>query len=158
MQIVPRSWFSWDFSVLLNGSCVAEIDISAWREKGLLSVAGATYNVYREGWMSGAFILELDGAQLACAEKPSALLRSFTVWHTGKTYTLKAESPFGRTFVLLENDRQVGSITPQGVFTRKAIVDLPEELPLPVKVFLIWLTVILWKRAANAAAASAAGS
>jgi len=40
------------------------------------------------------------------------------------------------------------------MFTRKATVDLPDELLLPIKVFLLWLTVILWKRESDAAAAS----
>ena len=35
--------------------------------------------------------------------------------------------------------------------TRRALVDLPPDLPLPVRVFVIWLTVILWKRQAEAA-------
>ena len=38
---------------------------------------------------------------------------------------------------------------PEGLFTRRARINLPEELPLPVRVFMIWLTVILWKRDAD---------
>ncbi len=106
-----------------------------------------------------SFILELNGTQLARAEKPSALRRSFTIQHEGKTYILKAESAFGRTFLLLDNDRrQIGSITPAGMFTRKATVDLPDEMPLPIKVFLVWLTVILWKRDSEAVATAAVAS
>ncbi len=156
LELVPLRWFSWDFSVLQNGSPIAEIHITSWREKGVLTVGGSSYNIYRESIMSGKFILELSGTQLAHAEKPSALGRSFTVQHEGKTYILKAESAFRRTFLLLENDWQIGSINPAGMFTWKATVDLPDELPLPIKVFLLWLTVILWKRDSEFAAAAAA--
>ncbi len=86
-ELVPLGWFSWDFSVLQNGSPIAEIDISSWREKGVLAVGGSSYNVYREGLMSGAFVLESNGAQLARAEKPSALRRSFTIQREGKTWS-----------------------------------------------------------------------
>jgi hypothetical protein len=158
LELVPLGWFSWDFSVLQNSSPIAEIDISSWREKGVLAIGGASYNVCREGLMGGRFILELNGTQLAHAEKPSALHRFFTVQHEGKTYTLKAESAFRRTFLLLEDNQQVGSIAPAGMFTRKARVDLPDELPLPIKLFLLWLTVILWKRDSEAAATAAAAS
>jgi|SRR5579859_1150396 len=126
-----------------------------WREKGVLVVGGSSYNVYRQGLFSGEFILELNGTQLARAEKPSALHRFFTVQHQGKTYTLKAAAALSRIFLLLENDRQIGSIAPAGMFTRKATVDFPDELPLPVKVFLLWLTVILWKRDSEAASSAA---
>jgi hypothetical protein len=33
-------------------------------------------------------------------------------------------------------------------------IDLPENLPLPVRAFVIWLTVLLWKREAQAAGGS----
>ena len=158
---VPMGWFSWDFSILQNGSPIAEIKCrSSWREKGTLAIGGSSYDVYREGLMSGQFILELNGTRLVHAEKRSRYTRSFTVQHECKTYILKAESALGGTFLLLENDQQIGSIRPAGVFTWKATVELPDELPLPIKVFLLWLTVILWKRDydyAIAAAIAAAG-
>jgi hypothetical protein len=140
---------SWDFSVLRDGAPVAEIDVAWFRENGTLTVEGVTYPVYREHLMSGAFILESNGTPLARAVKPSALFRCFTIEHAGQTYTLQAETAVLRKFVLLENDREVGSITPEGPIIRNSKVDLPEHLPLPVQVFLIWLTVILWKRAAT---------
>ncbi len=57
LELVPMGWFSWDFNVLQNGSPIAEIDISSWREKGVLVVGGSSYNVYREGRMSGSFVI-----------------------------------------------------------------------------------------------------
>ena len=48
--------------------------------------------------------------------------------------------------MLLEGSEEVGKISPDGIFTRRATVNLPETLPLPVRVFLVWLTLILWKR------------
>ncbi len=149
LEIIPHSVVSWDFTVLRDGSPVAVIDVSWFREKGVLTVDGAEYPVYREHLMSGAFILEFNGTPLARAEKPSAFFRSFIVEHAGQTYTLKAETALFRKFVLLDHDREIGSITPEGPLTRKATVDLPDSLSLPVQVFLIWLTVILWKRQAS---------
>jgi hypothetical protein len=158
LELAPMSWFSWDFRVLQNGSLLANIDVSSWREKGVLAVGGSNYKVYREGLMSGRFILEGNGTEMAFAEKPSALRRSFTVQHDGRTYVLQAESAFKRTFVLLEQGEQIGSIVPAGMFTRKATVNLPDVLPLPVQVFLIWLTVILWKRDSDGAVAASAST
>lgn len=154
MKLTPRSCFSWNFEVLDDNDIVAHIDISGWREKGLLTVQGAEYPVYREGLMSGEFILESAGSTLARAWKPSAFRRSFEVECGGKQYRLHAPSVFGRIFVLLGGDSEIGSIAPDGMFTRRATVSLPEELPLPVRVFIIWLAVILWKRDAEASAAA----
>ncbi len=155
LKAIPNHWFSWDFTVMEGSQSVADIDVSSWREKGLLTVQGVTYEVYREGLMSGAFILESAGSVLARAEKPSAFRRSFIIEHVGRQYTLCATSAFRREFLLSEDSREIGSLSPEGIFTRRTRVDLPEELPLPVKVFIIWLSIILWKRESDSAAAGA---
>jgi hypothetical protein len=140
LELIPRSWLSWDFSVMRGDSVVAEIEIPRWRKKGVLKVGGLHYAAYREGVVGGAFILALDTTQLARAERSSWLSRSFTIKHGEKTYRLRADW-FGPSFILLDNGQKVGSLVPRGMFTRKTSVSLPDELPLPVQMFVIWLTV-----------------
>lgn len=154
LKVISKSWFSWDYIVTDGASPIAEIDVSWWREKGVLTVRGSTYDVYREGLISGAFLLESDGSILARAEKPSAFRRSFELECGKKFYMLRAASAFRRKFVLVDGDREVGEIGPDGVFTRRATADLPEDIPLPVKVFIIWLVVIMWKRESDSASAT----
>lgn len=115
LNIVPQGWFSWDFTIMAESEVVAEVDISWWREKGELTVQGDVYKVYREGLMSGAFVLESGGVMIARAEKPNFILRSYDIEHEGKHYTLQASSAFRRQFVLLDGDREVGSIEPEGI-------------------------------------------
>jgi len=153
LKLVPKSWLSWNFSVLEESHSVADIDISWWREKGVLTVEGTSYEVYREGLMSSDFILESTGSVLARAQKLSAFRRCFLIEHAGKRYTLCAESAFRRIFVLLLDDKAVGSIRPEGCFTRRATADLPQDMLLPIKIFTVWLAVILWKRESDAAGA-----
>jgi hypothetical protein len=153
LTATPKQWFSWDFTVTEGARAVADIDISWWREKGVLHVQGVNYRVYREGMVSGDFILEAAGSVVVRARKPSAFRRSFTISHEGRRYTLRAKSAFRRTFLVLDGDREIGSVSPEGIFTRRAIVDLPPTFPLPLKVFITWLAVILWKRASDGAAA-----
>src|SRR5688572_2397501 len=119
LQIVPTHWYSWDVTVTNESRPVADIATSWWREKGALTIDGATYRVYREAPMSGAFILEHAGSMLARGEKPSAFRREFVIRHAGREYTLRRRSMFGRAYVLLDGSRQVGSIAPKSAFTRK---------------------------------------
>ncbi len=157
LRAIPKGWFSWDFTVVDEESGpVAEIDVSTWREKGLLTVDGVGYEVFREGLMSGAFLLKQGDSLLARAEKPSAFRRTFLIDYSDRHYTLQARSFWRRELVLLDGSLEVGSLAPEGAFSRRMRVDLPEELPLPVEVFLVWLAVILWKRASEAAATTAA--
>ena len=153
LTVAPKHWSSWDFTVAEGSQAVADIDISWWREKGALTVQGVGYRVYRERAMSGNFILESAAAVVARAQKPSAFHRAFTIDHEGRQYTLRAPSLFRRGFELLDGNRTIGSLSPEGAFTRRATANLPSTLPLDVRVFVIWLAIILWKRAADAGAA-----
>src|ERR1700739_419701 len=99
LQLDPKSWFSWNFDVLQDGRPIAEIDISRWRERGVLAVDGMKYDVYRSGFMHGAFILELNGTRVASAEKPSAMVRSFKIECGGRTWKWEGKI-FKRAFVL----------------------------------------------------------
>jgi len=146
LQMVPTRWYSSNVSVMDESRPVADIDVSWWREKGVLTIQGSRYGVYREGLMSGAFVIEHAGTVLARAEKPSIFRRTFLVHHEGRDYTLRAMSAFGRRFLLWDGSRQIGSLAPTSVFRRGAAVDLPDEWPLPVQMFIIWLTVILRMR------------
>jgi hypothetical protein len=151
-ELIPHSWLSWDFSVVQGDTVVAEIEIPRWRKKDVLKVGGLHYAAYREGVIGGAFVLALDTTQLARAERTNWASRSFTIKHGEKTYRLKAEW-FGSSFILLDNGQEVGALVPRGMFTRKTSVRLPEELPLPVQMFVIWLT--LYQRETDASAPAA---
>jgi hypothetical protein len=155
LRVAPSSWFSWNFVVFEGQDQVADIRLAVLREAGELIVRDKTYRVNREGIMSGAFILRDGELELARAEKPSAFYRSFQVTHDGRCYTLGAESTLRRKFVLQENGRTVGSVCPVNAFTRKCDADLPTGISLPVRVFMIWLVILLWKRDSDTAAVAA---
>lgn len=147
----PKAWWSWTFSVFDNDNQIAETSFACLREAGTLQLANSTYRLYRQGAFRGPFILEKNGAVIAHADKPSALMRSFNVHHGEKTYTLEAESLFRRKFVVRELGSTIGSIAPQRACYRDARIDLPVALPLPVRLFMLWLTLLLWKREADSA-------
>ena len=149
LEAVPKSWLSWDYDILENRVPVAILDLAWTREKGELAIAGRSYEIGREGAMSGAFFLRKGGETIASATKPSAFFRSFDLVFDQSGYTLKAASSLVRRFVLSQGSRVVGSVRPVNMFTRRAVVDLPEDFPLEVRVFITWLVIILWKRDGN---------
>jgi hypothetical protein len=146
LKAVPKNWFSWKFEIFDGEVSVANLDLSRFREKGELAMQGRIFEIGREGIMSGVFLLREDGRTIASATKPSAFRRSFEVVFDQTDYKLETVSPFVRRFVLRKDRRAVGSIHPVHLFSRKAIVELPEYLPLEVQVFIAWLGIILWKR------------
>jgi hypothetical protein len=153
---IPKHWFSWDFVVHdATLQSVAEVRLSSWRERGAVATGGVEHKVSRQG-MLGAFVLMKGDSVVASAEKPSAFRKTFQIDHEGRHYTLKGRSFWQRELVLYEGEREIGSIAPTGFFTRRAQVGLPEELPLILRLFVVWLTMLLWKRESDAAASAGA--
>lgn len=146
LQVVPTHWYSSDFTVRQASRAVANADVSWWREKGVLTIEGVRYEAYRDGVLTGTFVLERNGTVIARAEKPSALFRKYLVRHGDREYTLDARSAFRRAFVLLDGSREIGTIEPTSALTREAIANLPDSWPLPIRAFVIWLTMIQWRR------------
>lgn len=158
LEVVPKGWFSQVFTVLDNGMRLADIDLARFGEKGTFAFQGIRYTMYRERLASGLFMLETDEMVLARAEKPHAMRQLFVVEYDGVQYTLKHEGALGRKFLLHVGDQVVGSMEPKSTWSRTARADFPAELSVPVKLFMVWLVLILWKRAAGAAAAAGGAS
>jgi hypothetical protein len=154
LRIEPVRWFSWDFTVDRDGRRLATLDLAWWRERGELVIDGQPFGVARQGLLSGDFRLTAaDGRLIAAASKPSVLRRRFDVVYGGHTLTLQARSTWGRAMDVHLDGLAVGGIVPAGAWTRRASATLPDSVPLPVQVFVIWLAMLLWKREHESAAA-----
>jgi hypothetical protein len=158
LRVVPDGWFSYDFTVFdRRGMPVSRAELANWRETAKLEVGATRYKAHHKGWGSKQFVLEKeDGRVVAVAEKPSAWRDRFVFEHGGNRYEVEKESVWGSAFVIRrEGVVRIGSVRGKGIFKREWIVELPEELLLEVRVFIVWLVVLLWKRAASGAAATA---
>jgi hypothetical protein len=148
LYAVPRSIFSWGFEVYLDNDLLAVIDMAWVREGGDFSHEGCNYQLRKEQMFSGNFSIESDGKSVATASK-TAFVRSFEIRTENQAYTLKAVSPFTRSFVLEQDGHVVGRISPNHPFTRKCVIDLPQELSIAARLFIFWLVLLMWRRAAS---------
>lgn len=153
LYAVPKSLFSWGFEVYHESTLLAVIDMAWLREGGSFQYEYSTYYLKKAGLLSGSFTLESNGHVMAQAKKTS-LLRHFEVLDGHEDYILTAASPFTRRFVLKQDDRIMGEITPNHPMTRKCAIHLPEEISIPSRLFLFWLVLLMWRRAANSATAA----
>lgn len=152
LEAIPRGIFSNDFQLRHRGRVVAELDVSTWREKAEVEIEGVRYRLYREGLLSGAFVLERDGQVLAQAVKPSAFRSQFEVETVGRRFSVRKISMWS-LFGVFEGDSQIGSISQARWFTRRMHVDLPADWPIALQVFVFWLALLIVRREAAAAGA-----
>lgn len=151
LEAVPKNIFANNFYIQQQNELLGELDTSLWREKAQLELEEGTYLLYREGHFSGDFVLELNGAVVARASKPSAFYCTFEVALPDRRLVLRKLSAWSRPFGLFDGEKQIGSISPLGLFTRRTNIDLPADWPLSMKAFLFWLVFIIWKRQQSAA-------
>ncbi len=154
MQAVPTNLFCTNFRLQQDDRLVGEVDPSIWRDTARLELEDGSYELYRERFCAGDFLLEQDGRVIARASKPSVFKCRFEVELPNRRgVVLRKLSPWNRRFGLFDGENQIGSVYPLGLFARRTQIDLPSDWPLATRSFLFWLAFLMWKRQ-NAAAAS----
>jgi hypothetical protein len=97
--------------------------------------------MYRLIGMKGFFAIKSNGHFLARAQIRASLSLSFDVHIGERDYVWQADAPFSNRFQLLQEGVEIGSLTLEGgIIRRRAMIDLPETLSLPLQSFLFWLT------------------
>ena len=154
LEATPKHFFSNDYVLRSSGETLAELDVSSWRERAEFEIDGVPHRLYREGLVSGAFVLERDGGISARAVKPSAFRDRFELEWGSRSYTIRKLSWYGRRFGIFSDTQQVGGIAPAGAFSRRTVVQLPSDWPAALQVFVFWLALVIWNRDAAAAASA----
>ncbi len=142
LQAIPKALFSRGFTVVDGAQTVADLERSWWTERGVLTVQGAPFKVYREGMIFGPFLLETEEAVVARAALKTRLFgNAFAIEHAGMQYSLRTK---GKGCTLLNGlGEKIGALYSDS--GRGTKIDLPDELPLVVRVFVFWLALNLWK-------------
>ena len=154
IEAVPKHIFSRDFVLHSPDGSLVELDVSNWRDRAEFDLEGVEYRLYREGMVTGDFILERAGVVIARATKPSVFRERFELEVSGHSVSMKKLSLWRRGFGVFDGEQLVGSIAPAGLFTRRTIVTMPDDWALALQLFLFWLVLLMWRR--NAAAANGA--
>jgi hypothetical protein len=153
LQAVATNFLAKTFRLHQDDRLVGEVDTSLWRERARLEVEDGTYDLHRERFCAGDFLLEGGGKLIARATKPKWYRCTLEVELPNRHLTLRKVSPWKRRFALFEGENQVGSVYPMGLFSRRTQIDLPNDWPLAIRGFLFWLVILAWKREEVAATA-----
>ncbi|MFW5952078.1 MAG: hypothetical protein ACOCVZ_08195 [Gemmatimonadota bacterium] len=151
LTLEPRAWYSWDFRVMDGGREVAFLDRRVLREQASFALSGDRYTARRTSLARGTFVLEGPTGVLARATKTGIFRREFEVEAGPERWLLRAVSPLTREFQLLRDGVLLGTVQPVAILRRRARLDLSDAVPAPLQVFVAFLVLVLWKRAADAA-------
>lgn len=150
IECLPRGICSWNFDLRESGSVIAATEGDFFNETGRIDVGGQAFSVEKKNPFSGEWDLVKTGTVLLRAKKESAFSRTISVGAVsagGSDFTLHAASALTRE-MLLTGERMDCRIRPEHAFTRRATIQGRADSLVPV-LFGFWLSVILWRRAAN---------
>ena len=134
---------------------VGSVKMSNWKEKGEVYITGKKAKFYRENMFTGDFVLKHDDQIVAKAQKPSAFYNRMEITIGENLFVVQPESWFSQSYLVMHNEEQLGVIKKEGWFSNSAIIELPDDWPVALQVFVFLLVVVLWQRSENAAAGGA---
>lgn len=149
LAAIPAHWYSRTFTLEDDGVPVGTLTPSLLSTKAALEIDGVLYEASREGPL-GAFVLTLDGETVAAADKKGIMGGRFEVAVGGRIVAFDRQGWTGRRYHLLREGVTLGRIE-RRVFSRRIEADLPMDLPLHERAFLLWLAYMMWQREQAAA-------
>jgi hypothetical protein len=137
-----------------DGTDVVELVRSRWRSRAEFTFQGRTFQLRKQGLFRSTYALMEKDSLLVEATRPSSW-RSRLVFHAdGRDFEIRNRSVFSSALVVKSGEALVGSIIPKGVLTTRLLVDLPDTLPMHLRVFMAWVALVLRDEAAAAAGAA----
>ena len=158
VETTRKGLLSKDYDVRWDGRSVATWSGRGVRRRQELTVEGRPYLLTAERGISR---FALEGEYAARCERAADGLLSGRHWRLTAGAAEYRLAGHGRRFVLTDGSGERGAVWRGGRSPVRYGAELPDELPVPVQVFLVWVAMSIWQtrsRRRRAAAASSAAS
>lgn len=146
------------YTISRHGEEIAELRLSWFREAGEVTIDDVPHTLARDGMISRSFTLARREKVVARAHKPRSLRNRIEVEYDCRTYELVNASLWRSAFHVRADGQDLGSIRRASLFSRRAVVELPDDWELPLQVFLAGLALFLWNREDSSVATVGAGA
>ena len=142
LEIIRKSTFSNDFIAKENGLLVAELDRATWSQTAIVEIEGKTYGFKRSGLVNDIYTLYNGSLKLLEVEQPSAWNSKLTFHLDQKEYALDTKNWFSSALKVEQDGDVIGDIHPASMLSSTIVVDLPDTLPLSIRVFVGWIAIL----------------
>ncbi|MEO8002160.1 MAG: hypothetical protein ABI644_09805 [Arenimonas sp.] len=142
LELIRKSSLSNDFIAKEHGVTVAELDRATWSQNATVEIQGKTYNFKKSGVLHSVYTL-LDGRlEVTQVEQPSAWQSKLVFRLDGKEYALDTKNWFSSALNVEQDGNLIGDIHSAGMLSSTIVVDLPDLIPLHVRVFVGWIALL----------------
>lgn len=128
------------------GREIATIKMSPWRESAEVIIEGKQTEFYRENFVNGDYVLKFRDKVYIKAKKPSFWKYEMIIHASDHTFELKPCGLFTNSYEVYQDEIKKGEISRTAWFKKNAKMDLPDDWPVVLKVFIFLLVIVLWDR------------
>lgn len=155
LRAIPTGWWMLKYELLDDDEAVGLVEFAFGGEGARITVGGEVYEVRCEGWFNREYFLATAGNSTIASAGNPVFSGRFVVNFNGRSYSLEKEPGLlNPNYILLDGAGVIGSIKPDGIFSRKCTIDIRGGFPRPIQAFVFWLVALLWNRSTDATAAS----
>ena len=145
----PLRRFGWDFRIGFQGREVATLAIARIRDRGAFTLDGAHHTIVAEGFLQRTWRMERGGIVVARAQARGALRPTFEITTGGRILVLRRHGFLGSRWTVEHGRTALGAIRRPSVFRSRAEGELDDRLDPASRIFLIFLTLVYWRRRAR---------
>jgi hypothetical protein len=151
LRSTRRGIFRHSYDISEDGGPV--IALAAVRREGcVFALSGQEYRISRAGHRS--FTLVGPAGEEATAERTKGRMWTVKSSVTGPLELVRT-SVWRETWELRRFGETIGTLSKDGAFRRTSSAELPAEVPLAVRLFVVYVVEVLWERSRQAAAGGA---
>jgi hypothetical protein len=125
------------------------VDFRRLRERASFAIGEDRYSCRRTGLIGWDYRLGTEEGEIAAARR-DLLFRGFRLRHGAEQYELRSRSRGWTPYFLLRDGRRIGRIDRLTARARRVQGELPVALPEPVRIFVVYLAIVAWRRVAGA--------
>ena len=149
LNATPKTWTSSDFSLEdSDGTPLADLGLpsSLLEQGGSVALRDGSRYIVGDRNFSPLVMEAADGPEVAHANGLGPFHTGFAVTHGERQYILKPIRRIGREWGVFAEGRELGRVRGYIWFSRRVEVEIADEVPLVLQVFLVWLTLLRWQR------------
>jgi len=142
------------YDLHLAGEVVGRIETSWLGRTARLTCGDAAFELVRQGFGGARMFLMNGDQEVVSARKVALVKESYEVRLATTSLAMKREGGgiLKRPFVMRTSDgREIGRVERDGWVNLKSIATLPEDWPVPVQAFILWIALTVWSRERSAA-------
>ncbi len=140
IELQPKNLLSGNYLAVERGVVIAELSPSLWRSRGEITVQGRRLKLEQSG-AAGALALRDGDIVVATMTRPSAWRSKLVFQFGGGELEVVERAWYSSTRLVRSGGVVVGRIRARGFWAGGVVVELPEVVPVALRLLIGWVVV-----------------